>query len=454
MRAGFKPWEGYLICAPVVTASVVREYANVMVPEALVTSIGAVAFGFSLVIARQGPRKSTRIVLSVAIVLACLTKPAFLFLAIACPAGIALITPALRRESVSLRELTGEFGVTLFAVTLPLVAYATLRLAIVGHLGIVSYGGVALAGLGTNPVFLTESSVERLPTSELRGLGRAILTKRHAVASRNTQFPQFVFDEDSLKHRPVERAWTEAFDPTIFAVALPAAREYYSVSQQIVLNPDWILINRKLGALSSTTIRNRFDLYLKWVALTVRSGFQDVFHYERGARVLIGASFLVLVTGIFVAGLWARRIAIHDGVPRVLPIVAAASSLVLIFNWEATEALAEAIAWVTKGALLGSIYPLFTVFLCFCISCAAFWRSVVRRRQPRRTSRTMAYAYGGFALLYFAAGIFLVSLVEMPLHRYVVPLSPFLQGAVLLMTVHWVRAVCGRGVLLQETSAL
>ncbi|MEP6508251.1 MAG: hypothetical protein ABJC63_08490 [Gemmatimonadales bacterium] len=92
---------------------------------------------------------------------------------------------------------------------------------------------------------------------------------------------------------------------------------------------------------------------------------------------------------------------------------------------------------VTKGRLLGTVYPLFTCFACAAMSVSVFWSRLVKGKPSEVSELQRAIAFCTIALLFLASGMLLVSFVEMPLKRYILAVSPLLPGAILLVSVEW-----------------
>jgi hypothetical protein len=428
--AGFKPWESLLLSAPLAGSAILKELENYMMPETVGTAFCVAAAGLLILIASQGSTRARNICLSLCVTCACLTRPAFLFLPVLAPVAVLLMTPSFGEVN----QKTGFsklFFTTLAWTSAPLLMYSLLRLALVGHFGIVSFGGVAIAGIGTNPVVLDEPTAKGLQSNEMRQLAEAILDKRREVRLTNpASRPLFVFFADSINKRPMVEAWQQSFDPSIYDVALPATRALYRASNADVLNPDWMLINAKLGQLSSATIRQHKAQYIKWIASVVQSGFQRVFHYETGGRLLVGIAFAAVVIGLITRSL---LLLLPGRRCFYASMVVGASAVIAVLNPGTIQNFTTNALWVIKGTVLGSLYPLTVAFSSLLVTAAIFVYHVVRR--PIELPRIApAFAACALALLIFASGILLVSLVEMPLKRYIIAVSPLLPGAILLVS--------------------
>jgi hypothetical protein len=433
------PWEALLLSIPMATSAVLKQFGNYMMPETSSTAFGIVVAGLVIVVAARGHTLRRDILLSVAVLLAVLSRPAFLFLPFLCALAILIMAPVFHRTT----KFSSNLRLSLRALSwtgIPLLGYSTFRLLVVSHFGIVNFGGVALAGLGTNPIILDQPTAGRLPSAEMRRLAQAILNKRAEVARTNpARRLSYVYDADSIARRPMLEAWQHSFDPSIYDVAIPAARAFYGASEIEILNPDWRLINQKLGRLSAATLTLHRQEYVRWVWSVGTNAFEEVFHYETGGRLLIGIAFAVLLLGI-IALPGVRSIAEQD-LPIYAVTLSATVACLALLDGSALANLSKSVVGVVKGTILGSLYPLGVSFYCLMSVLALLFSRKMGERSQGDRSLGWAYALCAFALLFFGSGVLLVSLVEMPLMRYVVAVSPILPGAILLVTAKWVQIV-------------
>lgn len=140
--------------------------------------------------------------------LTCLTRPAYLFLIPLWPLlGFGLDRCLIRRDAtiaVHLRRCAAYVAATIG----PFVCYSLLRLVIVGHFGLVSFGGYNFVGIVGQ--FLKPESVSQL-SDELQPLAQAMLEQRGLLAEW----------EPPLDFYAMERM----YNLTVWQLAVPAAED-------------------------------------------------------------------------------------------------------------------------------------------------------------------------------------------------------------------------------------
>ncbi|MCH9649941.1 MAG: hypothetical protein K0U98_17020 [Deltaproteobacteria bacterium] len=171
------------------------------------------------------------------------TRPAYLFLVVLVP----LVGPFLRwcREATEIRELA-RWTVRLTATAVvPYLLYCTLRLVVVGHFGLVSFGGLNMIGLAGS--FLDADLVAELPAQD-QSLAGEILAAREAKGYKPmvTTFPA--------------RRWYSQYDFNVWQVAIPLVEEKLGPRKET-----FPAINETLTGLSGRIIRLRPGLYKHWL---------------------------------------------------------------------------------------------------------------------------------------------------------------------------------------------
>ena len=159
---------------------------------------------------------------------------------------------------------------TLLAVVtiVPYLGFAGLRLALVGHFGLVSFGGFNLSAVATS--FLDDDLVRSLP-DEHRTLARRILRRREARgwqpmtlgADSLTWFQQY---NDNLWRVSSAAAWTQLRSQRRTVRRLERAGEAIEnpALLQIGRRPR-VLVNERLSELARAILHRRPVLYTKWV---------------------------------------------------------------------------------------------------------------------------------------------------------------------------------------------
>jgi hypothetical protein len=178
-------------------------------------------------------------------------RPAYLFLVALAPClGLVLLRIRTGRDRQPFRW-KGFALASCCASLLPYVGFCFVRLGVVGHFGLVSFGGVNMVGITAE--MLDARLTGSLPEA-LRPLAREILRERDA---RGMKSPLVAAGID------IEQ-WTKNYNENVWHVAVPAAQRLYG--------NDPVLVNRQLTALSQAVIRARKGVYLRFLAYNFRCG--------------------------------------------------------------------------------------------------------------------------------------------------------------------------------------
>jgi hypothetical protein len=263
-RFGLGPWHALAVTVPLLASRGAVESIPWMMSEALSASLAVLAVS-ALLAAVSTPRSAWPWVgVGLATFLACQARPATLFLVPLVP----MLAPALvwlrGRPPVSVGVNLWVVGAGLAATALPLLAFCTLRAAVVGDFGLVSFGGMNLVGITGS--LLTEASVVDLPTN-LQSFGHDVLVER---AARGLTWP---WDERGELHPEPS---TESYGHMIWDVALPAAEARLGPIDQHA-----VAINHLLQRFNAAVIRAKPRAYARVVAAAYTHGvrrFRDFAH--------------------------------------------------------------------------------------------------------------------------------------------------------------------------------
>lgn len=184
-------------------------------------------------------------------------RPAYLFLVALVPLlGLALTwldrrraEPSPTEPPVAQNEAPWRRAAALCALTVvPFLLFCTLRWAVTGHFGLVSFGGINLIGIAGS--MLTPEVVPRLPEAT-RPLARAILERRQVKRMR-------------LEEGYDYQRWVSIYNRNVSGMALRAARKLPELAG-LGTRSFWVEANRQLTALSWALIRLHPGLYARWV---------------------------------------------------------------------------------------------------------------------------------------------------------------------------------------------
>ena len=174
-------------------------------------------------------------------------RPAYLFLIALVPLlGIALRYLSAIRFGQSARLTQMTMGLVASSV-LPFLAFCSLRWVLVGHWGLVSFGGTSL--LGISGQFLTESMVSSLP-EHLQPLATAAIRRRTLDPEWQTMHV-----EDGRLHFGLAE---NLYDPTIYRHFGPAVKDVWPQG-------DYSSANVKMGEMAKCLICARPELYACWI---------------------------------------------------------------------------------------------------------------------------------------------------------------------------------------------
>ncbi len=180
------------------------------------------------------------------------TRPAYLFLIplwpVFCLTADRLI---LRRGApwlVSIRRGAAYAAATV----IPFVLFCSLRWALVGHWGLVSFGGYNLFGVVGQ--FLDEDSAATLP-ADLQPLAREMLKKR----------AQWANYEPPVNFLAME----QMYNPTVWEMAVPTIRERHEDKN--------VRVNHELSQLSRELLKRHFRQYCQWLLWNSVHAFKVIF---------------------------------------------------------------------------------------------------------------------------------------------------------------------------------
>ena len=141
---------------------------------------------------------------------------------------------------------------------------------LVGHFGLVSFGGPNLTGITAN--FVDAKLLDELPAKH-----RELATIMLRMRERKGWLPM----RTGVDPMP----WFEQYSENIFQVALPAVRltlerEAAALDEAGDPVPDgtrwWVVVNQRLTELSRSVIQLRPRLYLRWVTQSIWYGFRQL----------------------------------------------------------------------------------------------------------------------------------------------------------------------------------
>lgn len=193
------------------------------------------------------------------------TRPAYLFLVPLVPLVGFGLSAFVHRRPVRSFGCLGLTSLLAASTVVPLLAFCALRMAVVGHFGLVSFGGYNLIGISGQ--FLDEK-LAREVSPEVRPLAQRIIQRRRLVA--DWQPPGDYWAMEAM------------YNPTVWTLTVPAAEELYGT--------DAVRTNRSITRLSREVIRLRPRAYLRWLVWSGREAarnFLYLFVTDRATRLCL-----------------------------------------------------------------------------------------------------------------------------------------------------------------------
>ena len=245
-------WMALAAVSPILASQMVLNYTGLLIPDLIAQSMAVIVVSLWIIAIHFGSGFWAYTGLSIALFLTYQTKPSYLFLLAFVPVGGWIARWWLKPAnddawSVALR-------LTLASV-LPFLAWSTMRWFLVGHFGLVSFGGYNIVGIAGQ--LLERESIPYL-NEETRTLAANILTRREAQKN----WPQ-QRDYDSMESH---------FNETVWEIAVPAASQLY--------DSDSRMMNLQMAKLSSQILLHEpkaYGLWLVWAAKrAVRSSAEIV----------------------------------------------------------------------------------------------------------------------------------------------------------------------------------
>ncbi|MEZ6059230.1 MAG: hypothetical protein R3C19_02600 [Planctomycetaceae bacterium] len=276
VRVGYRSAVAFACSATLLLSRAVFEWVNHVTADGLAAAMAIASAGALLAVLSRTKTVAGWPGLVAFTFLAYQIRPAYLFLIPLWPiAGFWLDTFLLRRDNGLATRLFRASGYAA-ATVLPFLAFCTLRLLVVGHWGLVSFGGYNVVGISAQ--FLDAELVRELP-EELQPLAERIVDGR----SRLTDY------------RPADsyEAMEEMFNPTVWTLTVPAARELCA--------DDPVAVNQLLSQLAGTVIRRRPARYLQWLLWNANHARQQLLPlvvFDRGSIVVLSLFAAVLLSSL------------------------------------------------------------------------------------------------------------------------------------------------------------
>lgn len=195
----------------------------------------------------------------------CLIRPAYLFLIPLWPTLGCFLDGLLLRRATGWKVLSVRLTGYIAATVFPMLLWCTVRFLIVGHWGLVSFGGYNVVGVAGQ--FVDTEVVQELPAA-LQPLGQGIVLGRQKL-------PQ---------HAPPDSfaSMEMMFNPTVWELAVPEAKR--------LTQGDVVDTNQLLSQFSWEVLKRRPRRYLQWLiwnANHARVEITSLVVYDKGILLLL-----------------------------------------------------------------------------------------------------------------------------------------------------------------------
>ena len=248
------PWLAFAATLPLVYSGLWSIVQRIQ-PDFLAAALALASVSLLILLAARPGGKLLWASLAVAVPLTYQVRPAYLFLVALAPVLGALLWLA-REPARPRRALLLGLGL-LGTMLVPYLLFCAVRWSIVGHFGLVSFGGFNVVGITAS--FLDGDLVRELPRRQ-QGFARRILRLRQA-----SEMKPYKLLGDGV-------AYHAQYNSNVWDIAVPEAYRTARFAAQsggpAAAEPTRALgieVNESLAELSRNIIRNRPFLYAKWV---------------------------------------------------------------------------------------------------------------------------------------------------------------------------------------------
>ncbi len=417
------------------------EFAKIYIPyqltESLAVTFAILTLGILLILVSQPQKPALWILLGLSIFCTYQVRPAFLFLIPLVPVlGLGLLLFKRIYDDYPYTKSSLFRFITYLVITavIPLLAFSTLRLAVVGHFGLVSFGGFNLIGITSQ--MLNEEMVEQLPDQD-KELATSIVKERDDHrAIIESQDPKFSNHPVITNNVPVEctnplpmdyRSWITCYNYHIWILSVPLAADRSGHGNVIAVNQD-------LKSLSRHIIAANPRLYLSWLS----KAFADSFFWLPRIDGLIRDSSKVLTAtlllNIILEAFNRLTTSFHSRNRLLLFSGIATAFATLIVLARQLDFLKLIFVGIFNFIFESSFLINLTYFLLagLLVVVTSVRGQEFARLKPVATNLSQNLYLALITLSYFLAGILLVIAVEPPISRYLMAVYTFFPSLFLV----------------------
>lgn len=287
--ADYRRWSALWCSVSLMFGRSLIDLGGSITPDSLAISLAVAAAGCSFAAMSRSSSRLGWAGLALFTFFAYQTHPSYLFMILLWPLLCAILDRFLLRRGASPRDRLRRIIWMLAATAIPFASFCSLRWMVVGHWGLVSFGGYNIIGIAGQ--FLDPGLVEELPP-DLRPLGQAIVDRRVelGIVDRRAEGGS---DWQKADYQAMELR----FNSIVWEAAVPAAQEMHGTDNATA-------VNRDLSRLSWEVIRRRPGAYLRWLLLNLNHARQQIFVLalmDKGTMMACGL-FLLAFAAAFIKG--------------------------------------------------------------------------------------------------------------------------------------------------------
>jgi hypothetical protein len=265
LRSGWSAGMALAASMPLMTNSIVLDYCAMITPDSIAQSLAILTVSFWLRQIWLPDRFGSLLMLGLLVFLCYQTKPFYLFLIGFVPVGGVVARWWLFGARSGVARLGWKL---LFCSTLPFLAWCSLRWFLVGHFGLVSFGGYNVVGIAGQ--MLRREDVEKL-SEELRPLATTILNSRDQRVDWSSRMTYSVYETQ--------------YNPMVWQIAVPAAEKMY--------DGDSRRMNLSLARLSREVIGLRPVRYGIWLGHAAKRALTQSVHLSLVNPISVCSVFLM-----------------------------------------------------------------------------------------------------------------------------------------------------------------
>ncbi len=309
---GVSKWAAVFAASPLFYQRLLWQFGNSIMSDVPAAALSIIAVSLLFIVAVNRGGLIAWIGLIVAVFITYQMRPAYLFMVVIFPV-LAVILSALREPPLIWNGPLKRLLVCMSAACfVPLIAFCGLRLATVGHFGLVSFTGVHTMGITTQ--FLTRDMADRLDM-DLRPWANALIEEREkrnlGVPPGKTMIPMPLMADHSLAYQAmfVDTAWN----------LMNAESEAGKSGKQINPVKDAaIKLDQTALRLAFSTMAARPAIHLVYYAKSFFYGISFTLYAEGSITILLIVLFgaHMVVTWRRIRAPWVPRLLVDDDLGR------------------------------------------------------------------------------------------------------------------------------------------